>query len=225
MVKAALSEVKGSKNVSFKFNPTEYTISKTAEWTAPGTSQKTKAGAKPYFSGTRPQTLSMQIFFDVSEKATGDVSNDIKTLLDWTNPTDDSLGKDRPEPPALKFTWGSNQALAQHKFFLKQVTAKYVLFRDTGEPIRATADIQLQEIPDEPGRTNPTSGALHARSTHTMAEGDSLQSVANREYGNPNLWRGLAAFNGIDDPLRVGPGMHILIPSPPEADALSRRDR
>ena len=39
-----------------------------------------------------------------------------------------------------------------------------------------------------------------------MIVGDTLASVAYAEYGDPTLWRPLAAFNGIDDPLRVPTG-------------------
>jgi nucleoid-associated protein YgaU len=68
---------------------------------------------------------------------------------------------------------------------------------------------------------NPTSGALHTRRSHVLREGDSLHSVAYAEYGDPTLWRGLAAFNGIDDPLRVRAGQSLLIPTAAEAARMS----
>ena len=94
------------------------------------------------------------------------------------------------------------------------------MFRPDGTPIRATASITLKEIPvDTPGQ-NPTSGSLNSRRSHVLGDGDSLQSVAYREYGNPALWRSLALFNGIDDPLRLVAGSSILIPSAGEAARL-----
>ena len=57
-----------------------------------------------------------------------------------------------------------------------------------------------------------------------MGAGDSLHAVAFREYGDPNLWRGVAAFNGIDDPLRVAPGTRILVPTADEARRLAARE-
>ena len=54
-----------------------------------------------------------------------------------------------------------------------------------------------------------------------MTAGDSLHSVAQREYGKPALWRGLAAANGIDDPLRVPVGTSVLIPPREDAENLS----
>ena len=45
---------------------------------------------------------------------------------------------------------------------------------------------------------------------HVLTEGETLHSVAWAEYRQARYWRGLAAFNGIDDPLRVEPGTMLL---------------
>src|SRR5205807_8517942 len=127
------------------------------------------------------------------------------------------IGAETPHPPLVRFIWGSNVHLPERKFYLASVNAKYTMFGRTGNPLRATADISLEEAPDPPGAQNPTSGSIHARATHLISEGDTLQSIANEEYGNPGLWRGLAIFNDIDDPLRLDLGSRILIPSRDEA--------
>jgi nucleoid-associated protein YgaU len=57
-----------------------------------------------------------------------------------------------------------------------------------------------------------------------LDDGDSLAGIAYREYGDPNLWRGIAAFNQIDDPLRVAAGTRVLVPSVVEAKQLSGRE-
>jgi nucleoid-associated protein YgaU len=36
--------------------------------------------------------------------------------------------------------------------------------------------------------------------------------VAFRRYGNPNMWRGIAEANGIDDPMRLRRGRELNIP-------------
>lgn len=69
-------------------------------------------------------------------------------------------------------------------------------------------------MPDETWRQNPTSGGLTARRAHHMIDGDSLASVAYAEYGDPALWRHVAAYNGIDDPLRIPRGSTLLLPPP-----------
>jgi nucleoid-associated protein YgaU len=54
-----------------------------------------------------------------------------------------------------------------------------------------------------------------------VGAGDTLHSIAWDEYGNASWWRALAEFNGIDDPLRVNPGVRLLIPTSDEAAALA----
>ena len=51
--------------------------------------------------------------------------------------------------------------------------------------------------------------------------GDSLPSIAHREYGVPALWRAIAEANRIDDPLRLATGSSLRIPTTEEATALA----
>jgi nucleoid-associated protein YgaU len=51
---------------------------------------------------------------------------------------------------------------------------------------------------------------------HTVVAGDSLPSIAWREYGDPTLWRPIAERNGIDDPMRLPAGTALLIPAAEE---------
>ena len=146
------------------------------------------------------------------------------TLFEWTKPTPQSIQRRLPRPPVLGFEWGSNRVLTDLQVFLKTVNAKYVLFKPDGTPIRASATITLEEVPEEQPRQNPTSGSRESRRTRLLGEGDSLHSVAWHEYGDAGLWRGLAAFNDIDDPLRVAAGTRILVPTIDEARRLASRE-
>jgi nucleoid-associated protein YgaU len=121
----------------------------------------------------------------------------------------------------LGFEWGSSTIFADYRCFLKTVQAKYTLFKPDGTPIRATCQITLEEIPEEPKGQNPTSGSRESRRSLVLDAADSLAAVAYREYGNAALWRGIAAFNEIDDPLRVASGTRILVPSRGEAMRLA----
>ena len=87
MVKAKLEEVGGLGKLEFKFNPSEYSVQKSAQWDAPRRSMSTEAGAKPEFIGTNPQTVNMQIFFDDWEAAVGDVTKDVEKLFKWCTPS------------------------------------------------------------------------------------------------------------------------------------------
>lgn len=223
MQKAALTVVSGvgvTPLLTFKYNPTEYTVAKSAQWNRPRT-KSAESATVPEFGGSNPMSVQMEVFFDAFEEAMGDVSGDVETLLSWTKPTELSLINSAGQPPLLKFLWGMNPVLMDFQGYLESVSARYTLFRIDGTPIRATANITLQEAPTDDGGTNPTSGSREGRRAVVLAAGDSLQSVAYREYGNAAYWRGLAAFNDIDNPLRLMPGTRLLVPTPAEAAGLS----
>jgi len=207
--KASLTaNVDGADQVlKFTFNPSEYTIAKTAAWNRPQ-AKSAKKSTPPEFQGANQQTLQLEIFLDGENVATA-----IGTLISWVGPTPKTLKTKFPQPPLLTFTWGQNDVLTGFKAYLKSVSAKYTMFAPSGTPTRATANITLEEAPLPPGKTNPTSGAIQGRSVHVMREGESLQSVAYDEFGDPTVWRGIAAFNGIDDPLRLVPGQRVLVPT------------
>jgi len=93
------------------------------------------------------------------------------------------------------------------------VSAKYTLFTSGGGPIRAVVSVVLEELSGDPSGQNPTSGGLVPRRVHVMAEGDTLPALAYGEYGRPDLWRAVAAANGIDDPFRVRLGTAVMLPA------------
>jgi nucleoid-associated protein YgaU len=223
--KAKLLVVDGdpeTRELPFMYNPAELTTAKSANWNRPQQKGAGSAG-KPQFTGAGPQTVQMEIWFDAWDAAGADVARSVMTLFGWTKPTPTSITKKLPRPPVLGFEWGSNRILADIKFFLKTVNAKYVLFKPDGTPVRASATITLEEVPEDPPKQNPSSGARESRRSHLMRAGDSLHSVAWREYGDAGLWRGIAAFNEIDDPLRVTAGTTILVPTADEARRLAAR--
>src|SRR5256886_790062 len=80
MVKAKLEEVDGLGRLEFKFNPSEYSVQKSAQWDAPRRSMSTEGGAEPEFIGTEPRSVHMQIFFDDWEAAVGDVTKDVEKI-------------------------------------------------------------------------------------------------------------------------------------------------
>ena len=221
--KASLTVVEGTARptfLKFRYNPSEYSVSKSARWSRTAAQGAESAGPAE-FTGSDPTTISMEIFLDAFEEQGGDVSGDIRTLLSWTQPTETSRRQKRGRPPLLRFVWGKNLVLQSFTGFLKSVQAKYTMFRVDGTPVRATANITLEEYDAGTQGQNPTSGSREGRRAHVVTEGETLQSIAYEEYGQPALWRGLAVFNDIDDPLRVSPGSELLIPTTPEAVRLA----
>ena len=207
--------VSGDTELYFDFNPGEYSVDKSSTWTRPQMKGGKQTG-KPEFQGANAQVVKMEILFD--QYVSGpDVARSVNTLLEWIKPTDDSVKKKKPQPPIVMFEWGPNPALTSFRAYVKSVASKFILFNSDGTPLRATATVTLEEVPIPAPKQNPTSGSIHGRRTHLVAEGDTLASIAWAEYEDPTLWRGIAAFNEIDDPLRVQPGRSILIPTADEA--------
>lgn len=200
--------VSGKSRVTFKFNPKEYSIQKSAEWKRSNT-KGAKQAAVPEFTGSQPRSLELELFLDATEEPAGDVSEDVEALFGCLVPLPSTLSKQKPCPPFVRFCWGDK---VHFTAYLKSVNAKYTMFRPQGTPMRATCRVTLEEIPTDAAKQNPTSGGLATRGGHTVVAGDSLASIAYREYGAPAYWRALAEANRIDDPLRLRPGARLLVP-------------
>jgi nucleoid-associated protein YgaU len=208
----------GSPEVEFSFNPTQFTQSASAGWKQ--TPAKGKSAPKTEFTGTLPETISFDAFFVDRWAGTKinvyDVCSDLLSLSD---PTEESIGKGTPVPPALFLWWSSMPIFGP--CVLKSATVKYTLFDPTGLATRATASITLEEMLVEPKGQNPTSGGRPGNRAHVVSDGDSLASIAFREYDDAALWRGLATLNGIDDPTRLRVGQRLIVPPFDQAAAVS----
>lgn len=193
--------------IVFQFNPKEYTIAKTAKWESKPAKGAKKAGP-PEFIGAEPCKMTLEMFLDSTLDPGTNVVKCVNQLINCCVPTEKS--GDKPKPPLVIFKWGG---VSSFPAYIKSVSAKYTLFAPDGNPIRAVCTVNLEEMPGEHGKQNPTSGALAAQRTHQLIEGDSLGLIAFREYGSPLLWRKLAEFNGIDDPQRLRPGTALALPT------------
>ncbi len=74
---------------------------------------------------------------------------------------------------------------------------------DTHEVLAGGTDVPSAE---------PESSMVADRPTADAASGERLDDLAARYYGDPRLWRLLAAVNGVDDPLRIPPGTVLRVP-------------
>ncbi|TDV46180.1 LysM peptidoglycan-binding domain-containing protein [Actinophytocola oryzae] len=209
--------------VYFDFNPTEISVARTAV-----TSDKpspARGGSRRTTPKVKPMTISVNnvIFEGLDTKLRCD------TLLTWTNPSagflgqvlSAALGKNlKTEPPELTFQWGPPMIGFMYTVKLSNVKISYTRFTSAGIPIRAKLSITMNEQPSLLGTLpqNPTSGGLTGRRAHTVAHGESLQSIATANYGHPGAWRRIAEVNGIQDPNRVRPGATVYLPNPDELD-------
>lgn len=198
--------------IDFQFNPMEIKVTRSALWRSSESNVNGETSA-PEYKGPAPTELSLEMFLDASDKEDGDVSERVQKLLDACAPTPSSKTRDLPLPAYAIFGWDR----VYFRGFIKSVSATYTMFRETGKPVRATCNIDLTETPPGQARQNPTSGGRGAQGQVRLVAGDTLAAVAFREYGDAALWRAIATANDIDDPLRVRPGMELVIPAAVEA--------
>ncbi|GHJ45268.1 peptidase M23 [Catellatospora sp. TT07R-123] len=203
--------VKGVDKLTFSFNPKEYTVTKSANWSRES-SKNAKSAAAPEFNGSGPRSISVEMFFDATDPdLVIDVAKSVETLLACAEPLPSTLAAGmKPLPPFVQLGWGETITFVA---FVKQVSAKYTLFMPSGAPLRAVCQLTLEEIPLPGSRQNPTSGSTRATHAHTVIAGDSLPSIAYAAYGDPTRWREIAEANGVDDPLRLAPGTRLLLPA------------
>lgn len=197
----------GSTLITFRFNPEQYSIAKTATWKS-DPQKRAEEAPPPQFEGTGARTMDLSILLDESESGNS-VQADVEKLFSCCTPSAQSIDNDQPRPPYVVFAWGTHFSFTA---YITSVTAKYTLFRPNGMPIRAECSLKLTEVPDARPRQNPTSGSLEAQRVYTVSTGDTLASVAYAEYADASRWRALAVANDIDDPMRLPPGTTLLVP-------------
>lgn len=201
--------------IKFLFNPKDYSMSLQSGWNF---KPQKKSAEPPEFTGHQMRTLDVEVFLDATDTPDGTVADAVEALFSTVRPTEKSLAAGTPFPPIVVFSWGDARPFVG---VVKAVSVTLTLFRPSGQPVRATCKVSMQEFAPQPEGQNPTSGARRSTRAHQVMLGDSLASIASREYGDPTLWRAIAKVNDIDDPFRLRVGAELLIPSPADAAALA----
>ncbi|MFJ8601493.1 LysM peptidoglycan-binding domain-containing protein [Streptomyces shenzhenensis] len=203
------------KTFNFDFNPTQLQLTRTSQWKSTPAAA-VRDGTVPEFMGPEPRRMTVEVFLDSSAEPSSDaVLKNVESLLKCCEVTAKSIAAMQPSPPWVVFQWGSFST-ARFTSYVNSVDVTYSLFGTTGVPIRATCQVSLHEIPGTTENQNPTSGALTAQRVHRVVAGDSLHSLAWREYGNASAWRAIAESNGIDDPSRLPTGTELVLPAAEE---------
>jgi hypothetical protein len=206
------------------FNPDQITFTKSNTWNYhPTTGQSLPGGS---FGSSTPATLQVTLIFDGTEHGE-DVGAIIDKLVALTK-VDESLDNGsapvaprsrtpppptpQHRPPTVQFLWGTYLSFTA---VIQRIVSKYTLFLDNGTPVRASVDVTFLQVGEKDvfKPQNPTSGGRTGERIHRLGPRETLDQVAYATFGQTGLWRALAAFNGIDDPLRLQAGDAILLPA------------
>jgi hypothetical protein len=198
----------GGDEVTCKFNPHEYTVSKSNTFTE-ANSANTRNTPEVEFSKAGPQTLKLNLLFD-----TYGTDQDVRTQTDklWKfMVVQPQRGRSKQSPPAVAFHWGTFYFVS----FITQMSQKFTLFNKDGIPVRALVDVTFTQYVDETDYPppNPTSGGGPANRAWRVVGADRLDNIAADVYGDATKWRLIARYNDIVNPLAVQPGQYLLIPA------------
>jgi hypothetical protein len=190
------------------FNPNQYQVTESnqfSEVAIPG------LGAPPlqFVRGTA-RTLSMQLFFDTYDP----VQSGVKQGSDVRKYTGQvvkllEVNSDSHSPPICRFSWADFTFVG----VLERADQRFTLFLPNGTPVRATVDVTFKELGQQQAKQAGRLFSADFAKRYTVRRGDTLSSIAAKEYSDPGQWRPIAEENRLDDPLAIVPGQVLVIPA------------
>lgn len=189
------------------------------------------------FTGGGRTELTVDLLFDVNLAGSSITTEDVKDLtrplwdLAENSSDDDPYGR----PRLVRFVWGKSWNIP---CVVAAVAERDEQFTPEGAPQRAWLRMRLLRVSDRPSPASAPPAPPQGSSTapeelanltipdesvrvHVVlgggegeggSESERLDALASRYYGQPSLWRLIAAFNGIDDPSHVPPDTLLRIP-------------
>lgn len=201
-------EKDGGRKVEVQFNPETLKVTFANQLVQPQGGDQAAGNGGRQFVGEGTTKLALQLWFDVTAMEKDPV-NDVRRLTQqviyFMTPQKTADPK-KLAPPGVRFQWGS---------FLFDGIAEGMeetleFFSPDGKPLRASISMTLSQqkiLPidlkgDPKVPTRPGQAPFKA-----VKQGQSLQTMAGK-HGKDD-WQGIAAANGVEDPLRMSPGQLV----------------
>jgi hypothetical protein len=199
--KAVISNLDTGEDIAVLFNPKEYVIDKKTPWTEMNVFGLDSPPVQ--FTMGKRKRLTMELFFDTSEEKTDvrEYTNKIETLM--------MVNAQEHRPPVLRFSWGN----LSFESVLEDLVQRFTLFKNDGTPLRAILKVVFKEYATAATQLSNTrrESADHTKRM-VVREGESISSLAAREYNDPGKWRVIARANNIEDPENIKPGTIVELP-------------
>lgn len=199
--KAVITNLDTNKEIEVLFNPKEYVIEKKTPWAEQNVFGMDSPPVQ--FTIGERKRLSMELFFDTSEE-----KSDVRS---YTGKMEELMVVNAQEhrPPLLRFSWGT----LSFDCVLEDMVQRYTLFANDGTPLRAILKVVFKEYATAATQLSNTrrESADHTKRL-VVREGESLASLAAREYNDAGKWRVIADANNIDDPENIASGTIVELP-------------
>lgn len=219
MEKARLHVIEGKpfEDLVFLYNPETIEVTKSVDFKEHRT-QSMDAGQLEYTSGlSRTLSISEVIFdtYDTKENVRTKYINTLEALTQ-NDPTLAAKGSGSAgRPPKVLLVWGKFMSETDPynscSWYVKKVTVNYTMFLNDGTPVRAKVKIELVEATSVEEALSKKQGQEGSKLVQ-VKQGDTLDKIANAEYGDPSAWKKIAEANNIDDPMNLKPGSSLKIP-------------
>ncbi len=199
--KAVIVNADTNDEIEVLFNPKEYVIEKKTPWSEINVFGLDSPPVQ--FTMGERKRLSMELFFDTSEEKTD--------VRDYTAKIEELMLVNAQEhrPPILRFSWGS----LSFDCVLEDLVQRFTLFTNDGTPLRAICKVVFKEYATA---ATQLSGTRRESADHTkrmtLRDGETLSSLAAREYNDCSKWRVIADANNIDDPENISAGTIVELP-------------
>jgi Contractile injection system tube protein len=196
--------------ITVRFNPNTYSITKAVEWrtSAAGASNEVSGNAPVLsFGGGGSRELTLQLFFDSTENKPDarDVRLETDEIVRLTR-----IDPKKGRPPVCTVAWDTAKR-ADFPFtgMISNLKQTFVLFDQTGTPLRATLDVTFIEFLNRDDDAKATDSGI---ATAVASLGQSLATIASTVFGDPAKWRDIAIANGIENPFDLPAGTNLTLP-------------
>ncbi|HEX8369218.1 MAG TPA: hypothetical protein VF604_11810 [Pyrinomonadaceae bacterium] len=193
------------------------------------------------FTGGGTTEMFLNLLFDVALTDPAAKIEDVRSMTSplWKLAENSSTSRNYGAPPRVRFVWGKSWNIPG---VVASVSEHLDYFDQTGTPLRSWLRMRFlrtveplaettAKAPPLPvvnatltAPTAPPTAPLPAMAAetpnrevkiHTFASGDRLDQLVRQQYGfygHPSLWRLIASYNSISDPLNIPPGTILQFP-------------
>jgi hypothetical protein len=192
------------------------------------------------FTGGGTTELHLNLLFDVTLLGSSTRVDDVRDLTYplWELAENAAEEQNYGRPRLVRFVWGKTWNIPG---IVAAIAERLDYFTPQGDPLRSwlrmrflrvaesasdnlaerrpLRSVQLpEETPPQPASQTgviPTQTAEPEHQVHQIVSGERLDQLVHQYYGyygHPSLWRWLATYNGLVDPLHIPAGTLIQVP-------------